>query len=413
LASVVAGSWLAWRSVAYPLALAGIPTLVEAVAGHNPLPKGAVTFLYIAWIGLGVAFAAMRGTHPAAGRALLRAPVVLSLALLGVMLLRLGVSADQAYGATKVQLYVADNLVFLLGAVFVGARRVDLRLFFAVMLAVASGGAFLLVLKLASGGLHTTLENRFSLSAQEYPIYLGRNSADGLIIAIYAALAATRAWTRLAAVAVLPLLLVALVAAGSRGPIVAFLIGAVTLIALTAGGARRRLLMVGAGLLAAAIVVPFALPGATVGRSISVLLGGVNGLSSNGRSELWAQAFTAFAQHPLLGIGTGGFGAINPAEPYPHNILLEVAAELGTVGLLLLIGVLASAAAALARAWRASGGRDRLDASVIITLFVVALVNALFSGAIADNREIWIWGGLGLGMSARTMAARVRAAQPA
>ena len=412
---MVAGSWLAWRSVAYPLALAGVPTLVEAVAGHNPLPKGAVTFLYIAWIGLGVAFAAMRGTHPTASRALLRAPVVLSLALLGVMLLRLGVSADQAYGATKVQLYIADNLVFLLGAIFVGSRRSDLRLFFAVMLIVASGGAFLLLLKLAGGGLHTTLENRFSLSAQEYPIYLGRNSADGLIIAIYAALAATRTWTRLAAIAVLPLLLVALVAAGSRGPILAFLIGAVTLIALTAGGGRagRRLLVVGAGLLAAAIVVPLVLPGATVGRSLSALLGGVNGLSSNGRSQLWAQAFTAFAQHPLLGIGSGGFGAINPAEPYPHNILLEVAAELGVVGLLLLSGVIVSAAASLARAWRTTGERDKLDAAVVITLFVVALVNALFSGAIADNKEVWIWGGLGLGMSARTMAARVRAARPA
>lgn len=395
--------WLAWRSVAYPLALAGVPTLVEAIVGHNPLPKGAVTFLYIAWIGLAVVLAAMRGTHPLAARALVRAPVILSLALLAVMLLRLGASADQAYGGTKIQLYIADNLVFLLGGIFVGARRRDLRLFFAVMLAVAAGGALLLLLELLGGGLQETLANRFSLSAQEYPIYLGRTSADGLIIAIYGVLVATRAWTRLAAVAALPALAIALIAAGSRGPIVAFALAILVLVALAAstGQARRRLLIVGAGLLAAALVVPLALPGATVGRALSTLLGATGGLSSNGRSELWSQAFAAFSAHPLLGIGTGGFGALHPTEPYPHNILLEMAAELGVVGALILLGVLLSAAVALARAWRASSGRDSLDAAVIIALFVAAIVNALFSGAISDNKEIWLWAGLGLGMCAR------------
>jgi O-antigen ligase len=406
--------WLAWRSVAYPLALAGVPALVEAIVGHNPLPKGAVTFVYIAWIGAAVVLAAMRATHPSAPRTLLRAPVIFSLALLGFMLLRLGASADQAYGGTKIQLYIADNLVFLIGGIFVGSRRSDLRLFFAVMLAVATGGAFLLALKLASGGLHETLANRFSLSAQEYPIYLGRSAADGLIIAIYAVLVASRTWTRLAALAALPLLAIALIAAGSRGPIVAFVAGAIALVTLTAtaGQARRRLLFVGAGLLAAVIVVPLALPGATVGRALSTLIGGNSGLSSNGRSALWAQAFTAFAQHPFIGIGTGGFGALNAAEPYPHNILLEMAAELGIVGALLFIGIVVSAAAAMARAWRAATGRDSLDAVVIITLFIAAIVNGLFSGAVSDNKEIWLWAGLGLGMCARVVWARASELAP-
>jgi O-antigen ligase len=405
------GGWLAWRSVAYPLALAGIPTLLEAVVGQNPLPKGGVTFLYIAWVGIAVAFAAMRGTHPMTARALLYAPVILSVALLGVMILLLGRSPDQPYGSTEVQLYVADNLVFLLGAIFVGARRSDLRLFFAVTLAVAAGGGLLIVLKFLGGGAQMTLENRFSLSAQEYPIYLGRSSADGLIIAIYAALTATRAWTRMAAVAVLPLLVVALLASGSRGPIVALVVGVLALVALTAtdGRARRRLLVVGGGLLGAAVVVPLVVPGSTIGRSLSTLVGGSSGLSSNGRSQLWSQAFTAFAQHPLLGIGTGGFGALNPAEPYPHNILLEVAVELGVIGALLILGIVLSAAVRLGAVWRTTRGRDRLDAAVLITLFVTALVNALFSGAIQDNREIWVWGGLGLGMSARLAATRLRA----
>jgi O-antigen ligase len=403
LVCAIVGVWLAWRSIAYPLALAGIPTIVEAIVGSNPLPKGAVTFIFAAWIGLAIVFAAMRRTHQRAIQALVSAPVLLSLALLGVMVLRLGPSAAQAYGSNKVQLYVANNLVFLVGAIFVGTRRGDLRLLLSILLVVASGESLLLMYKLLSGSLHTTFEGRFALSAQEYPIYLGRNSADGLIVAIYAVLTATRAWTRMAAVAVLPLLTVGLLAAGSRGPVVAFLVGAVVLVALTStrGRAQQRLLLAGGGLLGAAIVVPLVLPSSAIGRAVSALLGGTSGLSTNGRAELWSQAFTSFSQHPFLGVGTGGFSAINPVGLYPHNILLEAAVELGIVGALLVAGILVGAGRRLYWAWRGARGRDRIDAAILATLFTTALVNALFSGAIQDNREIWVWGGLGIGMSAR------------
>jgi O-antigen ligase len=412
LVGAVGGIWLAKRSIAYPLALAGIPTIIEAITGSDPLPKGGVTFIFAAWIGVGVAFAALRGTHPAAGRGLMSAPVLLSLVLLAVMILRLGPSPAQEYGSSKVQLYVADNLVFLLGAVFVGSSRRDLRLFFAILLAVATGEALLLMLKLLSGGLHMTFEGRFALSAHEYPIYLGRDSADGLIVAIYTVLTATRTWTRMAAVAVLPLLAVGLLAAGSRGPVVACLIGVVVLVALTStkGRARKRLLLAGGGLLGAMIVVPLILPGSAIGRALSAIVGGTSGLSTNGRAGLWAKAFTGFAQHPLLGLGTGGFSALNPTLPYPHNILLEAGVELGIVGVALIVGIVFGAGRRIFACWRDGLGRDRADAAVLAALFVSALVNALVSGAIQDNKEIWVWGGLGVGMAARM--AYVRAGRP-
>lgn len=403
LVGAAAAIWLAKRSIAYPLALAGIPTIIEAITGSNPLPKGGVTFIFAAWIGGAVAFAVLRGTHPAAGRALVSAPVLLSFALLGVMLLRLGPSPAQAYGATTVQLYVADNLVFLLGAVFVGSSKRDLHLFFAILLAVATGEALLLMLKLLSGGLHMTFEGRFALSTHEYPIYLGRDSADGLIVAIYTVLTATRTWTRMVAVAVLPLLAVGLLAAGSRGPVVACVIGVVVLVALisTTERARKRLLLAGGGLLGAMIVVPLILPGSAIGRALSAIVGGASGLSSNGRAELWSKAFTGFAQHPLLGLGTGGFSALNPTLPYPHNILLEAGVALGIVGVLLIAGIVFGAGRRIFASWRDALGRDKADAAVLAALFVSALVNALVSGAIQDNKEIWVWGGLGVGMAAR------------
>jgi O-antigen ligase len=413
LVGALAAIWLAKKSVAYPLALAGIPTIIEAITGSDPLPKGGVTFIFAAWIGTAVAFALARGAHPAIGRALVSAPVLLSFALLGVMLLRLGPSPAPEYGATTVQLYVADNLVFLIGAVFVGSSRRDLHLFFAILLAVATGEALLLMLKLLSGGLHMTFEGRFALSTHEYPIYLGRDSADGLIVAIYTVLTATRTWTRMLAVAVLPLLVVGLLAAGSRGPVVACLIGVVVLVALTStkGRARQRLLLAGGGLLGAMIVVPLILPGSAIGRALSAIVGGASGLSSNGRAALWSKAFTGFAQHPLLGLGTGGFSALNPTLPYPHNILLEAGVALGIVGVLLIVGIVFGAGRRIFSCWRDGLGWDRADAAVLAALFVSALVNAFVSGAIQDNKEIWVWGGLGVGMAARM--ALLRQSRPA
>ncbi len=411
LVAAVVAIWLAWKSVAYPLALAGIPTIVDAIVGYNPLPKGGVTFIFAAWIGVAVMFALMRRTHEPGFRALMSAPVLLSLALLGIMLLRLGPSAAEAYGSTKVQLYVADSLTFMVAAVLVGADRSDLRLALSLLLIVASCGALLLIFKLLSGGLHTTLASRFSLSATEYPIYLGRSAADGVVLAICAVLVATRVWARMAAAAVLPLLVVALLAAGSRGPVVAFMVGLIGLVGLTfaSGRARRRLLLVGAGLLGTAIIAPLALPGSSIGRAISTLVGSGGGLSSNGRSELWAQAFSAFAGHPLLGLGTGGFASLNPELLYPHNLILEMSVELGVVGTLLITCVIVGFATRLLAAWRNASGRDKIEAATLIALFLMAFVNALFSGAIQDNAELWIWGGMGVGLSSRLAMQRQRA----
>ncbi len=411
LAAAALATWLAWRSVAYPLALSGVPSLLDAILGYDPVPKGGITFIFAVWIGLAVMFAIMRGTHGTALRVLMSAPVLLSVALLVLMLLRLGPSPAEAYGSMKVQLFIADNLVFMLGAIFVGSNRSDLRLALMIFLVVTSAAALLLMFKLLSGHIHAAFDSRFSLSAKEYPIYLGRESANGVVIAIYAALAATRLSARMAAVAVLPLLTVAMLAAGSRGPVVAFAVGLIALLGLVATSpqARRRLLLVGAGLLGAAILVPLALPSSSIGRAISTLLGSTSGLSSNGRSQLWAQAFSSFAEHPLFGLGTGGFAALDPEKLYPHNILLEMSVELGIVGTVLIAGIVVSFARRLYAAWRTTNARDMIEAATLIALFVMIFVNALFSGAIQDNAELWLWGGMGVGMSSRLVTQRGKA----
>ncbi len=411
LVVLIAATWAAARSPAIPLALGTIPPLVDAIAGSDPLPKGGFTFLFAAWLALALALSLIRRRAGPAVSALLCGPVLAACALLGLMLLRVGVSPDQAYGQTKLQLYVADVLVFMVGAVFAGARERDTRLVIQLTLIVASAGATLFLIHLLGGNTAPTVGGRYSLSADEYPIELGRDSADGLLVALWMVLCGRSRTARMRALIACPLLAIAMIAAGSRGPVLAFVLGLLALLALTAvdARARRRLVLVAIAFAAAAVVVPLVVPGSALGRSLSAIVGSAAGLSSNGRSTLWAVSLTQFSHHFWLGIGTGGFAGLGTGLMYPHNVFLEAATELGLTGLCALLVVIVGSGARLGQVWRRTAGQDKLLAALVLALFVMALTNACFSGAFQDNREIWMWGGLGIGMSVRLLG---RAAQP-
>jgi hypothetical protein len=85
------------------------------------------------------------------------------------------------------------------------------------------------------------------------------------------------------------------------------------------------------------------------------------------RYEYWKVALRTFADHPVAGVGAGGFAvewlrARTIAEPVrdAHSLYLETAAELGLIGLaalaLLAVGAWRTAAAALRRAGPAAAG---------------------------------------------------------
>jgi len=409
LVAVLIGAVIAWRWPAVPLALAGIPPLVDAIAGSNPLPSGGFTLLFSAWITAAVVFALARPGHSLALRTIVfSVPVLASVALLGLMLIRLGVSPDQAYGSSKVQLFAADVLVVLAGAVLVGTRSRYVNLFVLVLLAIDAAGALIFIYDLAAGAAHTVFNGRYSISAAEYPIDMGRASAEGLLLAIYTMLSASRRSIRVAGMAATPVLAIALAGAGSRGPVVAFALGLLTLLGLSATNRRsRQRVLVAAGVLLLAIVaVPLVVPSSSIARSLSTIIGSASGLSSNGRSQLWAVALASFSHHLWLGLGTGGGATLVPGLLYPHNLFLEVATELGIIGIAGLFLVLGGFIQALGRCWRLTAGPERLVGALLIAMFVTALVNAQFSDPIQSNGSVWLWGGIAVGMSARLAARR-------
>ena len=53
------------------------------------------------------------------------------------------------------------------------------------------------------------------------------------------------------------------------------------------------------------------------------------------RIEYWNLSLEVFNKSPIIGVGFGGFSSHHRIESYPHNIILEIASELGIVGLII------------------------------------------------------------------------------
>jgi O-antigen ligase len=102
-----------------------------------------------------------------------------------------------------------------------------------------------------------------------------------------------------------------------------------------------------------------------------------------------------FREHPLAGVGIGGFDVARGfgdgvRGDYPHNILLEVACELGVLGLVALLLLVWYGLRAGAGAMRRARTRQEFAvAATVLTVMVYFLANAMFSGDLNDNRLLF------------------------
>jgi O-antigen ligase len=194
--------------------------------------------------------------------------------------------------------------------------------------------------------------------------------AAGMIVSIalgYGALGAARTATGRAA-CMFGMLVCAygVIGSQSRGGLIAMLVAAIVIVLSSRGRERARLMGVTFLLLAAAVIVLVATP--TGQQTLSRITDG----DSSGRDDLWQIAYAMYADEPVHGVGLGNYPAVashyitrdidhtelinNSAPRTTHNAYLEVAAELGTIGLVtfgtFVFGSLLLAARGLRRARR-------------------------------------------------------------
>lgn len=118
------------------------------------------------------------------------------------------------------------------------------------------------------------------------------------------------------------------------------------------------------------------------------------GGTGNERVIIWKNTLNMIKEHPLLGIGTGSFHTVVPYKPnepyrYPHNLILEVMVEQGIPGLLIWLGFgLNTAYLAIRGIWKQSSGKRIYLISLVILVY--GLVNAMLSGDLTDNPNIFV-----------------------
>lgn len=208
---------------------------------------------------------------------------------------------------------------------------------------------------------------------------------------------------RLAMIVLIPVALIVALASGSRGPILVLLavamLGVVRYLAHPRSVDWPRTAAVTGAVLATILFVSLAspyLPALSTSRFtlfgdfIQSALTGTPGntsavdTSSATRVALYDVAATMFEERPILGFGTAGFEAMSNQflghdEAYPHDALLQFAAEFGLVGAALFVSL---AVVGLARRLPDLGRPVRIT-------FLYFLLEAMLSGDIFSDRTTW------------------------
>jgi putative inorganic carbon (hco3(-)) transporter len=181
--------------------------------------------------------------------------------------------------------------------------------------------------------------------------------------------------TRIAAVALAPALLYALVLTGSRSGILALLVIFLGILVKS----KRRVAVGSVGLLAVVVGFQF-LSGDTQDRYLSIFgMGYKNKASAEFRTHGVEENFQIALRRPVFGHGLGtsaeANGAFGTNDKPAHNLYAEVAEELGFVGLIIVLLFIKSISSAFAQCKRANLNREAGP-------FIPRLIDAM---------QVWLW----------------------
>jgi O-antigen ligase len=269
------------------------------------------------------------------------------------------------------------------------------------------------------------------------PNYYAQILLSAVPLGIVLSMRAASALPRLIAAAAAALCCVGIALTFSRGAAVGLGLVLVVMVALRMVRPRHVLAVA-----AAVVVVILIVPGYTdrVGS-----LSGVKGAtaetgtqdadqSAQSRSTEMLAAALAFADHPVLGVGPGGFPIVyqtyaqqigtaihqtteqgaqrgEEARREAHNMFLSVAAELGLLGLIAFCGVLWVTFRSLLRA-RPPGRKGATDLTTAMLLSLVAYIGTGLFLTLAFERYFWLLLALA-GVAAACAPTRREARRPA
>jgi oligosaccharide repeat unit polymerase len=114
------------------------------------------------------------------------------------------------------------------------------------------------------------------------------------------------------------------------------------------------------------------------------------GESINLRYRFWSSALILWADHPFQGYGFGKFPETNDIQAYPHNQIMEVMAETGTIGLILLLLIYLTTVKAIFKAKIFKTWQGQI--LTLITSFY--FISAMVSGDLVSQRNLFSFGAM-------------------
>lgn len=295
----------------------------------------------------------------------------------------LATTVTSAYGADKLTKWVTITLVSALAASLLRDRRTIQTLGWAWL--IAALGLAVLTLAGYDGG-------RATLDGSANPIWLARAMATGIVFAAW--MWSTKTARPIPMIVAIALLTGGMIASGSRGPALGVVVGLVVLAVFGGRGRAWRTVAIVLGGAAAFWAVQN-LPIFADSRFATLFQSVANDQT---RTRYWNLTGQIIAAHPE-GVGFGNWAAAAgwPRHLWPHNLFLEVFAELGVP-----IGVLVLAVVVLVVArlvWRAL--KDPVVLCVL-ALLAVELVAVLVSGDL-NARTFWFLLALGFLVTTRSV----------
>jgi hypothetical protein len=314
---------------------------------------------------------------PSSRRSLVLAAPLVAIAIFATASLAWTPSGD--YGAEKLTQWLATGMAPAVSilVLYTARKRVSWQLILAA--AVIDAIALLLIGSSAEYGGRLTLEG-------QNPIWVARGVVVGALVAV---LGPFKIWVKMVTV---PVLLLAGGLTESLGPIVGLVFGllAAAIVELVLNGRRSQ------------GVSPWWLVlGLTTGFGLIILVSGtmdpllgpiVADPNVASRAADVEASIPLFIGSPLFGTGIGGFASAG-VDLYPHNLLLEVAAELGLLGSFALV------------VWSGLALMGASRRPMMMGLVVGTAMFALFSGSIASNAEFWMFSALAVALAPIAMAA--------
>jgi O-antigen ligase len=375
---------------------------VPGITGGTSITKVAGALLALAWL-------ATLATRADAKSDFLRQHPMIT----GVLVLFLawaGLSfawSENPSGAVEATYRLALNaLLLLIVYTAVRTRRDAIH----VLIAFVVGACAAVAVGLASGSGPTPYGEaaRFS-SSSENANELASTLVATLVLALGLAYVARRSPAlRIVALGAAAFAMFGIVLTVSRSGLIA--LGCAALAAVVLSGRWRPKALALAATVATVAVVYFAAFAPDVARERVTEVD-----SANGRQDIWKVAWRMVEDEPVRGVGAGNFQTasihyllvpgglqrsdfIVDTQKVAHNVYLGTLAELGVVGLALLVAVilgLFSCGLQAARQFERNGDRDMEILARAILVALVGLLAALFFSSDAYKKQLWLLLALG------------------